>query len=62
MRANVTANLLNLSKLPSTKVFVAAENGLVEVPELVALFLLKTGVFSAKKLVGDFCRCYIVLC
>ena len=50
MRANVTANLLNLSKLPSTRVFVAAENGWVEVLELVALFLLKTGAFmiSAK--------------
>ena len=30
--------------------------------ELVALFLLKTGTFGAKKLVGDFCRCYILLC
>ena len=50
LRANVTANLLNLSKLPSTRVFVAAENGWVEVLELVALFLLKTGAFmiSAK--------------
>ena len=44
----MTANLLNLSKLPSTRVFVATENGSVEVLELVAIFLLKTGAFSAK--------------
>ena len=43
------ANLSNLNKLPNTRVFVAAENGSVEVLELVALFLLKTGTFSAKK-------------
>ena len=42
------ANLSNLNKLPNTRVFVAAENGSVEVLELVALFLLKTGTFSAK--------------
>ena len=43
------ANLSNLNKLPNTRVFVAAENGSVEVlGELVALFLLKTGTFSAK--------------
>ena len=47
-RANVMANLSNLNKLPNTRVFVAAENGSVEVLELVALFLLKTGTFSAK--------------
>ena len=46
--ANVMANLSNLNKLPNTGVFVAAENGSVEVLELVALFLLKTGTFSAK--------------
>ena len=46
--ANVMANLSNLNKLPNTRVFVAAENGSVEVLELVALFLLKTGTFSAK--------------
>ena len=39
---------LKVSKLLNTRVFVAAENGLVEVLELVALFLLKTGTFSAK--------------
>ena len=44
--ANVMANLSNLNKLPNTRVFV--ENGSVEVRELVALFLLKTGTFSAK--------------
>ena len=55
-------SLSNLNKLPNTRVFVAAENGLVEVLELVALFLLKTGTFSAKKRVGDFRTCYIVLC
>ena len=32
----------------NTRVFVAAENGSVEVRELVALFLLKTGTFRAK--------------
>ena len=42
------ANLSNLNKLPNTRVFVAAENGSVEVLELVALFLLKTGTFSAR--------------
>ena len=42
-RANVMANLSNLNKLPNARVFVAAENGSVEVLELVALFLLKTG-------------------
>ena len=42
-------NLSNLNKLPNTRVFVAAENGSVEVLELVALFLLKTGTFSARK-------------
>ena len=47
-RANVMANLSNLNKLPNTRVFVAAENGSVEVLELVAIFLLKTGTFSAK--------------
>ena len=44
--ANVMANLSNLNKLPNTRVFV--ENGSVEVRELVDLFLLKTGTFSAK--------------
>ena len=49
-RQNVMANLSNLNKLPNTRVFVAAENGSVEVLELVALFLLKTGTgtFSAE--------------
>ena len=42
-RANVMTNLWNLNKLPNTRVFVAAANGSVEVLELVALFLLKTG-------------------
>ena len=41
------ANPSNLHKLPNTRVFVAAENGLVEALELVALFHLKTGTFSA---------------
>ena len=45
--ANVMANLSNLNKLPNTRVFIAVENGSVEVLELVALFLLKTGTFSA---------------
>ena len=47
-RANVIADLTSLNKLPNTKVFVAAENGSVEVLGLVALFLLKTGIFGAK--------------
>ena len=42
------ANLLNLNKLPNTRIFVAAENGSVEVLELVALFLLETENFSAE--------------
>ena len=47
-RANVMANLSNLYKLPNTRIFVAAENGSVEVLELVALFVLKTETFDAK--------------
>ena len=42
------ANLSNLNKLSNTRVFVAAESGSVEVLELVALFLPKTGTFSAE--------------
>ena len=42
------ANLSNLNKLPNTRIFVAAENGSVEVLELVALFVLKTETFDAK--------------
>ena len=41
-------NLSNLNQLPNTSIFVAAENRSVEVLELVALFLLKTGTFSAE--------------
>ena len=37
-----------MNKLANTRVFVAAENGSVEVLELVALFLLKTGTFGAE--------------
>ena len=44
----VMGNLSNLNKLPNTRVFVAAENRSVEVLELVALFLLETGNFSAE--------------
>ena len=51
-RANVMANLSNLNKLPNARVFVTAENRSVEVLELVALFLLKTGTFSAKNWYG----------
>ena len=47
-RTNVMANLSNVTKLPNTRVFDAAENGSVKVLELVALCLLKTGIFSAK--------------
>ena len=47
-RGNVLANLSNLNKLSNTRVFVAAESGSVEVLELVALFLPKTGTFSAE--------------
>ena len=42
------ANLKSLNKFPISRVFVAAENGWVEVLELVALFLLKTGTFGVK--------------
>ena len=42
------ANQTSLNKLANTRVFVAAENGSVEVLELVALFLLKTGTFGAE--------------
>ena len=42
------ANLSDLNKLPNTRIFVAVENGSVEVLELAALFLPKTGTFSAK--------------
>ena len=45
-RANVMANLTSLNNLPNTRVFVAAENGSVEVLELVAFFSLKTGTFK----------------
>ena len=34
-----------LNKLPSTRIFIAAENGWLEVLELVALFFLKTITF-----------------
>ena len=34
-----------LNKLPSTRIFIAAENGRLEVLELVALFFLKTITF-----------------
>ena len=37
-----------LNRLPNTRVFVAAENGSVDVLEWVTLFLLKTGTFGAK--------------
>ena len=43
------ANLTSLNKLLNKRVFIAAENGSVEVLELAPLFLLKTGTFSAKK-------------
>ena len=42
------ANQTSLNKLANTRVFVSAENGSVEVLELVALFLLKTGTFGAE--------------
>ena len=51
-RANVMANLSNFNKFLNTRVFVTAENRSVEVLELVALFLLKTGTFSAKNWYG----------
>jgi len=43
MKKNMTngGNLTSLNKLPNTRVFVAAQNELVEVLKLVALFLLK---------------------
>ena len=42
------ASLKSLNKLPNTRVFIAAENGWLEVLELVALFLFKTGTCDAK--------------
>ena len=45
---NVMANLTSLDKLLNTWAFVAAEIGSVELLELVALFLLKTGTFGTK--------------
>ena len=57
------ANIIILNKLPNTRVLVAAENGSVEVMDLVALFLLEKETFGAKRfLIGDFRRCYILLC
>ena len=45
--ANVMANQTSLNKL-YLRVFVAAENGSVEVLELVGIFHLKTETFGAK--------------
>ena len=56
------ANLTSLNKLTNTRVFVAAEKWIVEVLELVALFLLKDVNLRSNELVGDFRRCYILLC
>ena len=42
------ANLTRLNKLPNRRFFDVAENGSVEVLEMVALFLLKKGTFGAK--------------
>ena len=56
------ANLSNLNKLPYTRVFVTAENGAVELLELVALFPLKTRTFSAKNwqdISVDFILCFV---
>ena len=43
----ILQDLTSLNKLPNTRVFVAAENGSVEVLELVALFLHKTWTIGA---------------
>ena len=56
------ANLSKMNQLPKTRVFVVAENGSVEVLELVALFLLKTGTFSAKnwqEITVDVISCFV---
>ena len=56
------ANLSKMNQLPKTRVFVSAENGSVEVLELVALFLLKTGTFSAKnwqEITVDVISCFV---
>ena len=42
------AKLKSLDKLLSTTVFIAAENGWLEVLELVALIVSKTGTLDAK--------------
>ena len=55
-------NFTSLNKLPNTRAFVAVENGSVEVLELVAPFLLKTGTFGAKKWLEisvDAISCYV---
>ena len=57
----IHASLKILNKLPTLRVFIAAENGWLEVLELVSLFFLKTGTCDAKNL-RFFRRCYILLC
>ena len=55
-RANVMSSLKTLNKLPSTRLSVQLKNGRLEVLELVALFLLKTETYEAKKLLRVFRR------
>ena len=57
----IHASLKILTKLPTPRVFIAAENGWLEVLEFVSLFFLKTGTCDAKNL-RVFRRCYILLC
>ena len=56
------ANLSKMNQLPKTRVFVTAENGSLDVLELVALFLLKKGTFSAKnwqEITVDVISCFV---
>ena len=52
--ANVISSLKTLNKLPSTRLSVQLKNGRLEVLELVALFLLKTETYDAKKTLESF--------
>ena len=45
---SLSPSLKSVNKLPNTRVFIADEKGWLEVLELVAFFLLKTGTCDAK--------------
>ena len=63
-RANVMGSLKRVNKLPNTRVFIAAENGWLEVLELVA-FLFKTGtcdVKNARQFFVEAIFCFVKIC